>query len=162
MKPLCFLSFLALAVFLQAPGIRAADPEKKSPDVTGDIRSPREGDKIQGHYTFKGRTRGAPDGFVAMTFLERPRAESFFPYGEPGKANRSFSQTIYHRAIDSGEWNVHLYVLPEADAEKLAAWHAEAARLVEAGKENQIKPFDPALMKQAVKVASQPYVVERD
>lgn len=162
MKPLCLLAFLALVVFLQAPGIRAADPETKSPDVTGDIRSPREGDKIQGHYAFKGRTRGAPDGFVAIVFLEGRREEVFLPYGEPGKANRSLSQTIYHRPTDSGEWHVHLYGLPEADAEKLAAWHAEAARLVEAGQESQIKAFDPALMERANQVASQKDVVERD
>ena len=162
MKPLNLISFLTLAVLFQPAEGPAANPEKTSPEVTGDIRSPREDDKIQGNYSFKGRTRGAPDRFVAMAFLECPRAESFFPYGEPGKANRSFSQTIHHRSIDFGDWYVHLYVLPETDAKKLAAWHAEAARLVEAGQEKKIKPFDPALMKQAVKVASQNYAVERD
>ncbi len=97
-----------------------------------------------------------------MVFLDCPQAESFFPYGEPGKSNRSFSCTIHHRPLDMGKWIVHLYVLPEADAEKLAAWHAKAARLVEAGMEKKIEPFDQALMKEAIEVASEGYVVERD
>jgi hypothetical protein len=162
MKPLHLLSFLSLAVFFQPAELPAADPEKTSPEITGDIRSPRDGEKIQGNYDFKGRTRGAPDGFVAMAFLECIQAESFFPYGKPDKANRSFSQTIYHRPSDFGEWYIHLYVLPEADAEKLASWHSEAARLVEAGQESKIEAFDPALMDEAVKVAYQKYIVDRD
>ena len=162
MKPTLPVLSLALLFGSILLNLDAADQEVEKPEVTGEIRYPKEDDKIQSPYSFKGRTRGAPDGFVAMTFLACPRAESFFPYGEPGKANRIFSQTIHHRETDFGEWYVHLYVLPEADAEKLAAWHAEAARLVEAGQEKKIKPFDQALMKQAIKVASRNYVVERD
>lgn len=157
--PVLSLAFLFASVLVN---LDAADPEVENSEVTGEIRYPKEDSEIQSPYSFKGRTRGAPDGFVAMTFLACPRAESFFPYGEPGKANRTFSQTIHHRDIDSGLWYVHLYVLPEADAEKLADWHAEAARLVEAGQEKTIKPFDQALMKQAIKVASRKYVIERD
>jgi hypothetical protein len=162
MKSLFSFAVLALAIFASFKMTFGAEADVKSSDVTGDIRYPREGDKISGNYTLKGRSRGAPDDFVVMAFLECPRTESFFPYGEIGKANRSFSQTIYHRPTDVGQWYVHLYVLPEADAEKLAAWHAEAARLVEAGQENKIEAFDPALMDEATKVASQKYFVERN
>lgn len=153
---------LVLISFAPVIMISGAETDEKSPEVSGEIRSPREGDKIQGSYSLKGRTRGAADGFVVMVFLECPRNESFFPYGEFGKSNRSFNQTIYHRPTNFGEWFVHLYVLPQADAQELADWHAEAARLVEAGQENKIKPFDLTLMDEAVKVVSQKYVIERD
>lgn len=162
MRSTTFPFLLTLVLFASLATVSGADPDGEAPDVTGDIRSPREGDKVLGNYSLKGRTRGVPDGFVVMAFLECLQREAFFPYGEFGKSNRSFNQMIYHRPIDVGEWYVHLYVLPEADAEELAEWHAEAARLVKAGQENKIEAFDPALMDEATKVASQKYFVERD
>lgn len=146
--------------FLNSIDLGFADSEEKKTKVTGEIRAPREGEEIEGHYFFKGRTRGAPDGHVAMVFLSNAQHELFYPYGEPGDANRSFSCEIYHSDTHFGAWVVHLYVLPENDAEKLAAWFAEVSHLAAQGV--KIQPYDPALMQNATEVAFQRYKVKRD
>ncbi len=148
---LCFLTPLDLG---------SADSEEDKKEITGEIRAPREGEEIEGHYSFKGRTRGAPDGHVAMVFLSNAQHELFYPYGEPGDANRSFSCEIYHSDTHFGAWCVHLYVLPENDAEELAAWFAEVSHVAAQG--GRIQPYDQALMKNATEIAFQRYKVKRD
>ena len=148
---LCLLTLLDLGF---------ADSEEEKTEITGTIRAPREGEEIEGHYSFKGRTRGAPDGHVAMVFLSNAQHELFYPYGKPGDANRSFSCEIYHSDTHFGAWCVHLYVLPENDAEELAAWFAEVSHVAASG--GKIEPYDQALMKNATEVALQRYVVTRD
>ncbi len=152
----CLFFILCLVPPLE---LRSDDAEAEKPEITGEIRDPREGEEIEGHYSFKGRTRGAPDGYVAMVFLSNAQHELFYPYGEPGDANRSFSCEIYHSDSHFGAWVVHLYVLPEADAKELAGWFAEVSHLAASG--GKIEPYDQALMKNATVVAFQRYVVTR-
>jgi len=154
--------FVALLGWIAVGGVQAEDLKEHKTEITGDIRDPREGEEIEGYYSFKGRTRGAPNGYVAMVFLSNDQHELFYPYGEPGDANRSFSCDIYHSDDHFGRWGVHLYVLPERDAEELAQWYKEAARLAKLGQIDKIEAFDQKLMRNATEVASQHYKVNRD
>ena len=154
--------FVALFGWFSLGCVQAEDLKEPKTEITGDIRDPREGEEIEGYYFFKGRTRGAPNGYVAMVFLSNDQHQLFYPYGEPGDANRSFSCEIYHSDDHFGRWGVHLYVLPEEDAEELAKWYREAARLAKVGQIDKIEAFDQELMKNAKEVASQHYKVNRD
>ncbi|MAB77577.1 MAG: hypothetical protein CMO47_14110, partial [Verrucomicrobiales bacterium] len=60
--------FVALLGWIAVGGVQAEDLEEHKTEITGDIRYPRGGEEIEGYYSFKGRTRGAPNGYVAMVF----------------------------------------------------------------------------------------------
>lgn len=139
---------------------QAKGTETKEDDhgVTGDIRSPRKGEKVDRHFEAKGRTRGVPDGYVTMLFRAQLRGERYsFPHGEILDSNRSFSTKIYHEGLDHGKWKLTLHALPKSNAEKLVLWAKDCAIMVKAGRKEDIEGFDPALIEKAIKIGEVEY-----
>lgn len=128
-----------------------------APAPTGKIRSPKDGEKVESGFTVKGLTRDVPKGFAALLFTSVPGSTDMSPRQETLEANRSFNTNIYHGPTDKGEWGLHLFVLPEAAAKQLAAWHMEASKMAALGQLAKVEPFDKSLLEKAVKVASIKY-----
>lgn len=129
-------------------------------ELTGQIRSPKDGEKVMSGFTVKGLTRNVPKGFVVLMFTSVPNSTEISPRQETLASNRSFTTNIYHGPTDKGEWGLHLFVLPKEAAEQLAAWHMQASRMAAAGQLDQLKPFDKALLDKAIKVSSIKYHLE--
>lgn len=146
--------------FIAEESVKDAE-EKKSdaPSATGKIRSPRDGEKVENGFLFKALSRGAPKGYVALLFTQDSREGYLHPRGRILEANRSITTKVHHGPKDFGEWNLHLYVLPEEDAEGLMDWLVRAEELARIGQNEQIGAFEESLMDKAVEVDSIKYIL---
>ncbi|MCH9022883.1 MAG: hypothetical protein IID32_08960, partial [Planctomycetes bacterium] len=117
---------------------KAATAEKiDTPKITGKIRDPKDGKKVESGFLFKAITRGAPKGYVAMLFTRNMSKGAIHPRGRILEANRSINTNVHHGPTDFGEWSLHLYVLPEADADGLMAWLLIAEQMAATGQLKQ-------------------------
>lgn len=139
---------------------KVAEGEKdKAPEITGKIRDPKDGEKVENGFLFKALTRGAPKGYVALLFTQDSREGYLHPRGRILEANRSITTKVHHGPKDFGEWNLHLYVLPEEDAAGLMDWLVRAEQLARIGQTEQIGAFEESLMDKAVKIDSLKYIL---
>ena len=137
-----------------------AEGEKdKTPEITGKIRDPRDGEKVDTGFLFKGLTRGAPRGYVCMLFTRDLRTEDLHPRGRILEANRSINTKVHHGPADFGAWSLHLYVLPREDAEKMEDWLIQAEAMVKGGQKDRIKAWDKGLLEKATEVDSLKYIL---
>ncbi len=137
----------------------AAEKKSDATKITGKIRSPRDGEKVESGFLFKALTRGAPKGYVCVLFTRDMREGALHPRGRILEVNRSITTQVHHGPSDFGEWSLQLYVLPEEDAEGLMTWLLRAEQLAAIGQIKQIKAFDRALMEKAIEVASLKYIL---
>lgn len=138
----------------------ASGKKEEKPKISGEITSPGDGSEVKRQLSVRGRTKGAPKGYVAMAFRRDPKVDYLLPNIEYSRANKTFSTTLYHGDHELGEWSVHLYVLPEDDAKSLAKWMENVVALYKAGKQDQVKPYEGKLIGNAIEVATAQYFLE--
>ena len=125
--------------------------------VTGELKYPEDGSEVKRDLDVRGRTKGAPKGYVAMAFRRDIKKDYLLPNTEYSRPNKTFSTTIYHGPHELGEWEVQLCVLPEDDAKELADWMKHVVSLYEKGQMDKVKPYDEKLISKSVQVASAKY-----
>ena len=141
-------TLVAVLILLTGSALSFAVEEKADPTPRpeAEFRSPEEGDEVDYNFTARGRTRNIPDGFVVMLFMVVPASNFLFPAAEAFRGNRTFSETIYHDVSDKGPRSLELHMLPEAPAEKLAAWREAYLEWHQKGKEGPEPEYDPSWM----------------
>lgn len=126
------------------------------------IRAPKEGEKVERHFTAKGRTSNIPEGQVVMLF--RPVGESgfLFPLSEEIKGNRSFSEKIYHELSDEGQQVIQVRMVPAETAEKAAQYRREIIKWYTGGKKGPQPSLAPGLLEGTKRLAEVVYELESE
>jgi hypothetical protein len=99
-----------------------------------------------------------------MVILFRPvgDGEYLFPLTEAFKANRSFSEKIYHEPADKGTQVLQVRIVPEDIAKKITAWRAEFLKWLEGGRKGPQPAPTLAWLESTKRLAEVEYVLRAE
>ena len=152
-------SLVILLVCLAWAGMASAAEDKEKPE--GKIRSPRAGEEVEHAFTAKGRTRNVPDGYLVILFRPVGEDDFLYPCSAAFKANRSFSEKIYHEKTDEGACVLQVRMVPEKIAEKITAWRAEHSKWDQGGKKGPQPGFTIAWLESTKRLTEVEYKLEK-
>ncbi len=126
------------------------------------IRAPRSDEKVDYHFTAKGRSSNIPEGQVVMLF--RPIGESgfLFPLSEELKGNRSFTEKIHHEMKDEGRQVIQVRMLSADLAAKAVKYRREILKWYNGGKNGTQPSLAPGLLEKARRLTEVVYELERE